>query len=164
MLHFFNDGPDVPNRFDNVARAGFALGANHGRPFRNAPQGFTQIARAADEGNFKVALRDVVFFIGRCEHFAFIDVIDAKRFENPRFGEMADTRLRHHRDGNRRHDLANLADGRHAGHATFLAYVGRNAFERHHCRGACFFSNQGLLGVDDIHNDAAFQHFGEADL
>ena len=29
LLHFFHDGADVPNRFDDIAGAGFAFGTNH---------------------------------------------------------------------------------------------------------------------------------------
>ena len=32
--------------FDHIAGAGFALAANHGRAFRDAPQRFAEIARA----------------------------------------------------------------------------------------------------------------------
>ena len=39
----------VADGFDDIARAGFALGADHRRAFGNAPQRFAQIARAADE-------------------------------------------------------------------------------------------------------------------
>ena len=80
---------------------GFALGADHRRAFRDAPQRLAQIARAANERHFEVALVDVVFFIGGRQHFALVDVIDAQRFQNARFREVADARLGHHRNADR---------------------------------------------------------------
>ena len=106
----------------------------------------------------------MVLFVGRRQHFALVDVIDAERFQNARFGEVSDARLRHHRNRNGRHDFADLADRRHARHAAFFADVGRHAFERHHGDRARAFRDHGLFRVDDVHDDAAFQHLGEADL
>ena len=68
--------------FDDVARAGFALGANHRRAFGNAPQRFAQIARAAHERHFEIVLPDVIFFVGRGEHFALVDEIHFERLEH----------------------------------------------------------------------------------
>jgi hypothetical protein len=48
-----------------VAGAGFALRTDHGRAFRNAPQGFAQIASAADEWDFECVLVNVVGFVRR---------------------------------------------------------------------------------------------------
>ena len=96
-----DDRAHVAHRFDDVARARFALGANHGRAFGDAPQRFAQIARAADERHFEVVLPDVVFFVGGREHFAFVDEIDFQRFEHLRFGEMADAHFGHHRNATR---------------------------------------------------------------
>ena len=81
-----------------LPRAGLALGADHRRAFGDAPQRFAQIARAADERHFEVVLVDVVLFVGGRQHFALVDVIDAQRFENARFREVADARLGHHRN------------------------------------------------------------------
>ncbi len=99
LLHLFNDGADVANGFDDVARARFAFSADHGRAFGDAAQGFAQIARPANEGHFEIVLIDVVLFVGGSEHFAFVDVIDAEHFQNARFGEVADADLRHDGDG-----------------------------------------------------------------
>ena len=98
LLHLLHDGADVAHRFDDVARTGFALGADHRSAFRNAAQRFAEIARAADERHLEVALIDVVFFVGGREHFALVDVIHAERFEDAGLREVADARLGHHRD------------------------------------------------------------------
>ena len=62
------------------------------------------------------------------------------------------------------HDLAHLADGRHAGHSAFLADIGGHAFKRHDSAGAGLFRDDSLLRVGDVHNHAALQHFSETDL
>ena len=164
LLHLLNDRADVTHRFDDVAGARFALGADHGSAFRNAPQRFAEITRAADERHFEIAFGDVVLFVGGRQHFAFVDVIHAERFENARFHEMADAGLGHDGDGNGRHDLADLADGRHAGDAAFLADVGGNALERHDGGRAGLFGDHGLLGVDDVHDHAALHHLRQPDF
>ena len=161
LLHFLDDGADVANRLDDIARAGFALGADHGRAFGDAAQGLAQIARAADERNFVIVLVDVMLFVGGREHFAFVDVIDAQRFEDARFGEVADAHLGHHRDGDGGHDVANDADLGHAGHAALFADIGRHAFQRHHRASARLLGDHGLLGIDDVHDDAALQHLSQ---
>ena len=42
--------------------------------------------------------------------------------------------------------------------------VGGHALERHHGGGAGVLGDLRLLGVDDVHDDAALEHLGEADL
>ena len=68
----------------------------NGRALGYPPQGFTQIASAADEGNLESMLPDVVLVIRWSENFALIDVVHFERFEHLRFGEMPDAHLGHH--------------------------------------------------------------------
>ena len=49
LLHLLDDGADVAHGLDDVAGAGFALGADHGRALGDAAQSLAQIARAADK-------------------------------------------------------------------------------------------------------------------
>ena len=77
---------------------GFALGADHGRAFCDATKGLTKIARAANERHFESVLPDVVLFVGRSEHFTFVDVVDFERLEHLCLGKMADAHFSHHRD------------------------------------------------------------------
>ena len=102
LLHLLDDGADVAHRFDDIAGSRFALSADHRRPFGDPPQRLAQIAGAADERNLVLVLIDVVFFIGRREYFALVDVIDAEGFENARFGEVSDAHLGHHRESTQR--------------------------------------------------------------
>ena len=113
--HFAGDGAHVPHGFDDVARSGFALGANHGRAFGDAPQRFAQIARAADERHLEVVLPDVIFLVGGRENFALVDEIHFQSLEHLRFGEVADARLGHHRNADRVHDFADDARARPCG-------------------------------------------------
>jgi len=51
-----------------------------------------------------------------------------------------------------------------SGYAAFLADVGRHALERHDRRRAGLLGDERLIGVGDIHDDAALKHLGQADL
>ncbi len=52
----------------------------------------------------------------------------------------------------------------HARDAAVAADVGGNALERHHGRRAGVLGDLRLLGVDDVHDDAALEHLGQAGL
>ena len=80
------------------------------------------------------------------------------------FREVADASLRHHRNRDGIHDLADDADRGHARHAAVFANIGRDALQRHDGGGAGFFGNLGLLDVGHVHDDAAFEHLGQADF
>ena len=164
LLHFFHNGPNVADRLDDIAGAGFAFGTDHSGAFCDAAQRLAQIARTTDKWHFEVVLINVVLFVRRREHFAFINVIDAQYFENASFGEMSDAYLCHDRYRNGRHDVANHANLRHARHAAFLTYIGGDAFERHDGCGAGLLGNARVVGIHHIHDHPAFQHFGQTDL
>ncbi len=164
LLHLADDGADVAHCFDDIARARFALGANHRCAFGNAPERFAEIARAADERNLVAVLPDVMLFVGGREDFALVDVVHFESFEDLCFGEMADADFGHHRDRNDVHDFADDSRRGHASDAAFFANVRGDALERHHGAGAGVFRDFGLGGGGDVHDHAAFQHFGEADF
>ena len=75
---------------DDVAGAGLALRADHARALGDAPQRLAEVGRAAHERNGERPLVDVVRLVGRREHLALVDVVDAERFEDLRLGEVAD--------------------------------------------------------------------------
>ena len=129
-----------------------------------APQRLAEVPAAAHERHLVVVLVDVVLLVGRREHLGLVDEIHLEGLEDPRFGEVADAALRHHGDRNGRLDLADLRDGRHARDPAVAADVGRDALERHDRGGAGVLGELRLLGVDDVHDDAALEHLGEADL
>ena len=52
----------------------------------------------------------------------------------------------------------------HPRDATVAADVGGHALERHHGARARVLGDLGLLGGDDVHDDAALHHLGEAAL
>lgn len=76
------DRAHMLNRLNNVARAGLTLGADHGSTLGNAAQGLTEVTATADERNFEIVLLDVVFVIGRSQHFGFVDVVNAEGLED----------------------------------------------------------------------------------
>jgi hypothetical protein len=79
----------MPNCFDDVARAGFTLSADHGRAFAVRRRASPRL-RATDERHFEITLIDVMLFIGGRKDFACRCSRPAPRI---RFHEMADTRL-----------------------------------------------------------------------
>src|SRR5208282_4465894 len=128
LFHLTDNGTHVADGFDDVAGAGFTLGANHGGAFGDAADSFTKIAGATDERHAVIVLPDVIFLVGGSEDFTFVDEVDLEGLENFGFGEVADADLGHDGDGDGFHDFANDLDGGHAGYAAFLADVGGDPF------------------------------------
>jgi hypothetical protein len=164
LFHLTNNGADVAHGLNDIARARFALGANHRCAFGDTPKSFTEIAGAADEWHLEAVLPDVVLFVGGSEDFALVDVVHFERFEDLRLREVADAHFGHYRDRNHVHDFADDSRCGHSRDAAFLADVGGDALERHYGTGARVFRDFGLRGGGDVHDHAAFQHFGEADF
>ena len=113
-------------------------------------------------GHLEGVLVDVVALVGRGEDLGLVDVVDAERLEDLRLDEVADARLGHDRDRHRVHDPGDHLGVGHAGDAAGLADVGGHALERHHGDGAGVLGDLGLVGRDDVHDDAALEHLGEA--
>ncbi|CAM0904951.1 unnamed protein product [Alopecurus aequalis] len=159
-----HDGADVADGLDDVACASLALGADHGGALADAAEGLTEVAAAADEGDAEVVLVDVVGVVGEREDLALVDVVDADGLEDLGLDEVADAGLSHDGDGDGALDLADHAWVGHAGDAALGADVGGDALERHDGAGSGLLSDTRLLGVDDVHDDAAAQHLGQAHL
>ena len=123
-----------------------------------------EVGGAADERDGERPLVDVVGLVGRGEHLALVDVVDAERLEDLRLGEVADAALGHDRDRDRGLDALDHRRVAHAGDAAVAADVGGHPLERHHRDRAGVLGDPGLLGGDDVHDDAAPQHLGEAPL
>ncbi len=158
------DRAQVADRLDDVAGAGLALAADQARALADAAQRLAEVRRAADERHGELPLVDVVRFVGRRQHLGLVDVVDAERLQHLRLGEVADPALGHHRD---RDGLLDALDHRrvaHARDAAVAADVGGHALERHHRDRAGVLGDLRLLGVDDVHDDAAAQHLRETPL
>ena len=104
---------------------------------------------------------DVVVFVGHREDFGFVDVVDLERFEDLGFDEVADADFSHDGNGDGFLDFFDEGWIAHAGDATFFSNIGGNAFERHDGDGAGFLGDARLFGIDDVHDDAAFEHLRE---
>ncbi|GAB1400671.1 hypothetical protein MASR1M66_21260 [Aminivibrio sp.] len=92
-------GPGMAHGLDHVARAGLALGADHGRALGDAAQGLAQVAAAADEGDLEDVLVDVKVLVGRGQDLALVDEVHAHGLQDAGLHEMADAALGHDRDG-----------------------------------------------------------------
>jgi len=71
-------GARVAHSLDDVARACLALRAQHGGALGDAAQRLAQVAAAAHERHLEVVLIDVMRYVGRSQHFAFVDKINAE--------------------------------------------------------------------------------------
>src|SRR5262249_34493139 len=69
----------VTDGLDDIAGAGLALGADHGRALSDAPERYTEIARAAYKRNSELALVDMELLVGGREDFALVYAIDSER-------------------------------------------------------------------------------------
>ena len=163
-LDLAGDLAHVAHGLDDVARPGLALGADHRRALRDPPQRLAEVGRAAHERDLERPLVDVVGLVGGREDLGLVDVVDLERLQHLGLDEVADAGLRHHRD---RHGLLDPLDEdrvRHARDAAVTADVGGDALERHHGGRAGVLGDLGLLGVDDVHDDAALEHLGQPGL
>ncbi|CAN5580651.1 hypothetical protein BH20ACT17_BH20ACT17_19390 [soil metagenome] len=106
----------------------------------------------------------MVVLVGGGEHLGLVDVIDLERLEHLRLGEMADAGLGHHGDRDRLLDGLDHHRIRHPRHAAVTANVGRHALQRHHGDRTRGLGDTRLLGVDDIHDDAALEHLRQPGL
>jgi hypothetical protein len=81
-----------------------------------------------------------------------------------RLDHVTDARLRHDRDGHRLDDRLDHLRVAHPCDTAVATDVGGHALERHDRDGASLLGDARLLGVDDVHDDAALEHVGEAAL
>ena len=158
------DGAHVARGLHDVAGAGLALGADHRRALRQAPQRLAEVGGAAHERDVEGPLVDVVRLVGRGQDLGLVDVVHAERLDDLRLDEVADAGLGHHRDRDRLDDPVDHVGVAHAGDAALGADVGRDALQRHHGDRTRLLGDAGLLGVHDVHDDAALEHVGHAAL
>jgi hypothetical protein len=159
-----DDLAHVLDGVDDVTGAGLALGADHGCAFGDAAEGFAEVARAADKGCGEGMLVDVVGLVGGGEDFGLVDEVDAEVLEDLGFGEVADAGLGHDGDGDGADDALDELGVSHAGDTAFGADHGGDALECHDGDGSGLFGDAGLFDVHDVHDDAAFEHLGEAEF
>ena len=154
----------LADRLDDVAGPRLALRPHHRGALVDPPERLAEVPAAADERHLEGVLVDVVGLVGRGEDLGLVDVVDAERLEDLGLDEVADAGLGHDRDGHRVHDPGDHLRVGHAGDAAGLADVGGHALERHHGDGAGVLGDLGLVGRDDVHDDAALEHLGQARL
>ena len=106
----------------------------------------------------------MVALVGRGEDLRFVDVVDPQGLEDLGLGEVPDAHLGHHRDGDAFHDLADLADGGHAGHTAVLANVRGHPFQGHDRHRAGVLGDLRLTGIGHVHDHATLEHLGQAGL
>ena len=126
--------------------------------------GLAEVGGTAHVGNLVGTLVNVEVGIGRGQDFAFVDHIDAHGLEDPSLAIVSNSGFGHHGDGRAVEDALNHVGVAHAGHAACLADVRRNALEGHHGDRPGVLGHGRLLGIDDVHDDAALLHASKATL
>ena len=154
----------VPHRLNHIAGAGFAFGPDHCRTFRDPAQRLAKIPGSTDKGDLERLFINVINIIRRAQHFAFINVVDPDRFEDPGFGNVSDPALRHDGDGYRLLDPADHTGITHAGNTARRPDVCGDPFQRHHGTRTGIFRDFCLFGRGHIHDHAAFEHFCEVTI
>ena len=155
---------EVADGLDDVAGAGLALGPDHARTLADAPQRLTEVGGAAHERHLERPLVDVMGLVGRGEDLGLVDVVDPERLEDLGFDEVPDPGLGHDGDGDGVLDALDHLRVGHAGHAAVGPDVGRDPLEGHDRHRTGVFGDLGLVGVDDVHDDAALEHLGQTPL
>ena len=77
---------------------------------------------------------------------------------------MPDPALRHHGDGDGLDDGGDQAGIAHPGHAALTANVRGHPLQGHHRHRPSVLGDLGLLGGNDVHDDAALEHLGQPRL
>ena len=156
------DRAHVGHRVGDVPGSGLPLGTDHGRALGDAAQRLTQVGGSAHERNGEGLLVDVVGVVGRGEDLGLVDVVHAEALEDLGLHEVTDTGLGHDRDGDRLDDAGDEVGVAHAGDAALGSDVGGDALERHDGDGSSVLGDTGLLGRDDVHDDASLEHVRHA--
>ena len=160
--HLGEHVPELVDGLDHVAGPRLALGPHHRGAFVDPAKRLAEVPAAAHERDLEGVLVDVIALVGRGEDLGLVDVVDAERLEDLGFDEVADAGLGHDRDAHGVHDPDDHLGVGHAGDSAGRPDVGRDALERHHGNGAGILGDLGLVWGDDIHDDAALEHLGEA--
>ena len=148
----------------DVTGAGLTLGADHGGALGDATQGLTQVGGAADEGDVKGPLVDMIGVVSRAEHLGLVNEVHLEGFQHLGLDEVADTSLGHDGDGDGVDDSLDEIGITHPGHSALGADVGRDTFQGHNGAGSGILGDPRLLGGDDVHDDAALEHVGQSTL
>mmetsp|Transcript_8486 Transcript_8486/g.27042 ORF Transcript_8486/g.27042 Transcript_8486/m.27042 type:complete len:207 (-) Transcript_8486:12-632(-) len=154
--------PDVSDGLDDVPGPSLTLRADHAATLGDAAQCLAQVPAAAHERHLEPVLVHVVALVRDGQDLALVDAVDAQLLQNLGLDEVADAALGHDGNGHGRDDLLDHPRVRHPGDALLLPNVGGDALESHDGAGPRLLRDLGLLGVHDVHDDAALEHCGKA--
>ena len=106
----------------------------------------------------------MVDVVGGREYLGLVDVVDAELLQYLRLDEVTDAGLRHDGDRDGVDDAVDHVGVAHPRDAALSANVGGHPLECHDGDRPGILGDLGLVGGDDVHDDAAFEHLGEAAL
>src|SRR5262249_28000141 len=147
--------------FYDIARAGFAFGADHSRALTDAPQCLAQVARSTHERHREKVLIDMEMLISRRQHLRLVDAIHANGLQDLSFNKVTDTALGHDRNSDGLFNRNKSLWTAQARHATMNTNVGRHALQGHNRASSRLFGDARLLGIHNITDNSALEHLGE---
>jgi hypothetical protein len=106
----------------------------------------------------------VMFLVGGGQDLGLVYVVDLERLQDLGLHEVPDAGLRHHGDRDGLLDLHDLLGVAHPRDPAVGPYVRGYALQGHDGHGPRLLGDPGLLGVDDVHDDPAFEHLGHPAL
>src|SRR2546423_1059632 len=87
--------PHVFYSLNHISGSCLAFRLDHCRAFAYSSQCLAQIVTAAHEWNLERSLINMERIVGRCEDFAFVDIIDINSLHDLALDEVANARLGH---------------------------------------------------------------------
>mmetsp|Transcript_27639 Transcript_27639/g.43875 ORF Transcript_27639/g.43875 Transcript_27639/m.43875 type:complete len:365 (-) Transcript_27639:21-1115(-) len=147
---------------NDISGSSLTLSADHGSTFLDAAKSLSKVARPANKGSCELVFVNVMILVRWGKNLALINEVNVNRLQNLRLDKVPNTHLRHHRNLHSLLDFYDHLRAAHSRHASMLTDFRRNALQGHHSTGTCVFCDACLLGVHHVHDDAAFEHLGEA--
>ena len=156
-IHF----PDVADSLNDITGTRFAFCSYHRSALTDPSQRFAEISRTADERDFELSLVDMIYVIGRREHFGFIYVVYLDGLEYLSLYKVPDTAFCHYGDADCLLDTFYHFRIAHPRYTAGGADIRRDTFKCHDSACTGCFCDLCLLRSSDVHDHSAFEHLGE---
>lgn len=158
------DGSHVLDGLGDITSSGLTLGSDEGSSLVDSSESLAQVLGTADEGDLEVSLVDVVELVGGGQNLGLVNVINTNLLDDLGLDKVADSALGHDGDRNASHDLLDHSGVGHSSDSSVGSDVGGDLLKSHDGNSTGLLGNLGLLGVDNVHDDAALEHLGQTGL
>lgn len=158
------DGSHVLDGLGDITSTGLTLGSDEGSSLVDSSESLTQVLGTANEGDLEVSLVDVVELVSGGQNLRLVNVVDTNLLNDLGLDKVTDSALGHNGDGHGSHDLLDHSGVGHSGDSSVGSNVGGDLLKGHNGHGSGLLGNLGLLGVDNVHDDATLEHLGQTGL